>query len=582
MEINYSRVDHAAFLDAELTQQVADFRKKLYSRAIALLESGEMFVAQFLKFNEAGQMLLMLNTSVRGVPRKGEYLRAMIIKDDYQNYKTWGEITYGEIIKNGQINYSEAVCIWHYPSENPNYTIVGFTNIDISFAQALVSGCIIILGPHEPPIDYLMNLQDYVKLSQTTFSKDILDRSLFLQPTCWQPELIENDSSYIRRQLSISDVIVIQGPPGTGKTTLLAELIDLLVKENKSVLATSLTNRALIELASKPALIPHLEKGKVFKASLKWDERVELPDLNPIDECFASSGVLTLATFFQSSGWGKNCQDPIFDVVIMDEASQAFLSMLALSGNIGKKVIWVGDPKQLPPIVTLAEGEIIKRKAIPLIKGMETIINNFSFPSFRLKKTFRLSPRAAAYTGIFYGNSLESAHSGRHKYFFPEMPSPYKDVLSMDGGPILRALNLPAGEPAPEVLIKEAVQWAKAFLKVEEDNFEIAILAKQKKTVRAVQLMLNREVGIRKNLLVETVERVQGLTCDVCIYLLPDRALSFSLDLHLFNVATSRAKRHTILLASDVVLHNPPASGEVQEYLSKLTPVQLQHQLGSG
>jgi superfamily I DNA and/or RNA helicase len=49
----------------------------------------------------------------------------------------------------------------------------------------------------------------------------------------------------------------------------------------------------------------------------------------------------------------ENITTPIYDYVILEEASQCFLGTIATAKLLGKKIILVGDPLQLPPIVNL-------------------------------------------------------------------------------------------------------------------------------------------------------------------------------------------------------------------------------------
>ena len=159
-----------------------------------------------------------------------------------------------------------------------------------------------------------------------------------------------------------------------------------------------------------PGILPFLEKGKVSKTSLTVDENRELPKLQPIKDnrCNASSGNLSLATFYLSSGWAKEATEPPFDYVIMDEASQALLPMIAAAVKLGEKVILIGDQKQLAPIVLTNEDIINRFHWTSIVKGFETICYNFSFRSYMLSDTFRLTKRGAESTGIFYNNELRS------------------------------------------------------------------------------------------------------------------------------------------------------------------------------
>ena len=70
--------------------------------------------------------------------------------------------------------------------------------------------------------------------------------------------------------------------------------------------------------------------------------------------------------------------------------------------------------------------------------------------------------------------------------------------------------------------------------------------------------------------MIDTVERIQGMTCDYCVYYIPNAMMQMSLDKSLFNVATSRATCSTIIVA-DVSIHNSICDKHVKSYLEALT-----------
>ena len=161
--------------------------------------------------------------------------------------------------------------------------------------------------------------------------------------------------------LDSHDQLIFQGPPGTGKTHLMAGLVSTLLKQKKSVLVTALTNRALIELAEKKSLKEMLDEGRVMKTNVSTDEQMKCKNLIPISskDIVCESGKATLSTFYNASGWAGCCyEEQPFDYVIMDEASQALLGMIAACKNLGKKVLWIGDQKQMQPIILLSDETI--------------------------------------------------------------------------------------------------------------------------------------------------------------------------------------------------------------------------------
>lgn len=64
--------------------------------------------------------------------------------------------------------------------------------------------------------------------------------------------------------------------------------------------------------------------------------------------------------------------------------------------------------------------------------------------------------------------------------------------------------------------------------------------------------------------------RVQGLTTDITIFFVPDYSYIRALEPHLFNVATSRAREHTIIIADKYVLDCTTLDMKVRKYLERL------------
>ena len=92
----------------------------------------------------------------------------------------------------------------------------------------------------------------------------------------------------------------------------------------------------------------------------------------------------------------------------MDEACQALLPMIAAAFKLGKQVVWIGDQKQLSPIVAINDDIISDKDWSQIINGFDTLCNTQKLDSYLLSDTFRLMPRAADSTGVFYNNNLRS------------------------------------------------------------------------------------------------------------------------------------------------------------------------------
>ena len=556
---------HWQFLEDELKAETEEFNKKFLTTAISLLQqSEEMFVAQFISFKNGEMIMKFPNT--RALPRKGEFLVCMVLPPNLQNYRNWGEQTYRDLFKQ-RYNSSECVCIWHSPTNDRNYSLVGFSKVSLDFAEYIKNtpGIILTFAPQRPPIDYVMNLQRVVEDKFSPCVSSVLDCSY--QQKSWEPILIKHDNvaDFIYAQLNLCNTMILQGPPGTGKTFMIAELCARLCSEGYSVLVTALTNRALMEIAEKPAVQNLLDQKRIFKTNITTDEHKETPKLEPIKQISIIPSSLVLSTYYITSGFAADLSmEQPFDYVIMDEASQALLSMFAACKKMGKKNLWVGDIQQLSPIVSL-NGDRIKSCGYQnLINGLQLLADNSSSPIYQLTTTYRFGQRSADYTGIFYNNSLTAKSSPS----FTDIPSLDK-ILSEKGGPTLVLTDMPSGDTSPQFAIM-LVAYIVGCILNDNKTKEVSVLTCMRNTTRALQKTILQNIGSHSNVLIDTVARIQGLTTDITVFFVPNTSYIRTLEPHLFNVATSRAKEHTIIIADKNFLEYPTIQPMVRKYLARL------------
>lgn len=563
--MNIDRKKHWQFLEDELKAETEEFKKTYLTTAISLLKtSQEMYVAQFISFKD-GEMIMKFPIS-RALPRKGDFLVCMVLPPELQDYRNWGDKTYRDLY-NARYNSTECVCIWHSPANDPRYSLVGFSKVSVDFANYIkeTPNIVLTFAPQRPPIDYVMNLQKVVEDKYSKGVASVLDANY--QTKDWEPILIKQDnvSGFVYSQMTLTDTMILEGPPGTGKTYMIAELCARLCAEGHSVLVTALTNRALMEIAEKPAVKPLLHSHKIFKTNITIDELREIKDLETIKSIAPMPGCLVMSTYFITSGYAADLTvEQPFDFVIMDEASQAILPMFAASRKIGKNNLWVGDIHQLPPIVILNQDRIKFCNYKPLVEGLKLLADNSSSPIYQLTTTYRFGQRSANYTGVFYNDSLVSNESKR----FNDLPSMCK-ILSNKGGPTLILTDMPSGDSIPQFATYMASYIVASILN-DSPNKDIAVLSCMKKTTRALQMAITQKVGSKKNLIVDTVARVQGLTTDITIFFVPDYSYIRTLEPHLFNVATSRAKEHTIIIVDKYVLDCYTLNKNVRKYLEML------------
>ncbi len=559
--MKYTRQDYIDFLDNELKTQEKNYETTVQTKASLLKDRGEVFVGMFQTVNAAGFAVFKIRNS-DNIPSKKTFWTAVYLIGEMEKFKNWGNLSWKSLRDKYQRDYSDCLCAWVSKSDDPSFCLVGIKNLTVDFLELLKPGkTIIAFGPKDPPLQYLLNLIEIVKDENNPESGHILNFSENNHQ--WDPQKVGAHTdlvSLILNSLTGEKCVVVQGPPGTGKTTRMAQLASKLLKESKSVLVTALTNQALIELAKKNDLREFIENGKVSKTSLTVDELRELPTLQRIkdNKCNATNGNLTLATFYVASGWALDITDIPFDYIIMDEASQALLPMIAAAMKLGRKVILIGDQKQLPPIV-LTNEDLIFRSDI--IKGFQTICNYFVYSSYMLSDTYLLTQRGAECTGVFYNNLLHSVSI--HQKVITGIPD-----LNTKGGPVIKELDMEVGKKAPQNANEYIYEVTRKIL-IEDPKAEIAVLSKFKETKRALQNYFNRNwngSSYPDNLKIETIDSVQGLTVHYCIFLIPNASITYSLEPELFNVATSRAKYNTIIVLPSTI-YKDRIPKEVNDYL---------------
>lgn len=561
----YTIERHLSFLRDEYNAELDVFKRKLDAVATTLLlQDEEMFVGQLMGMRN-GQML-MLFSNKRALPRIGDHLFCMQLPKNLRPYKTWGTQSYKSLISKRELS-TDCICIWHSKSNSDRFSLVGFRGIDVDFGKAMEKSGQVILafGPAVPPYDYLLNLMKVVTLpdapSCTILQHDFENNGV-------KPIIVDNRENIADKVLDLNEKqnpIIIQGPPGTGKTTLLSRICAKLLNEGNSILVTALTNRALVELASKKDLTNYLDIGKVYKTNITSDEEKELPKLVLMNDIRPVKGALVLSTFYMASRLASEIHIPVFDYVIVDEASQAFMAMLVATYNLGVKRIWVGDINQLPPITQLNPDFVDRHHYQGLVDGLRTVEDDNTIPVYQLHYTFRFPQRAANYTAYFYNGMLKSAQ----ETFNLESHSKLKELLSPKGGPVLIKTEMDTGDDSPSNGIHIVLDLIEDIYK-ESPKAKIAVLSCKRTSVRALQKAVNLNIGRHKDLIVDTVARIQGLTTQFTIYFIPKTIYIHSLEKRLFNVATSRSELATILVADKDILELKNMNNDVRAYLEML------------
>ena len=267
-KVNHNK--HIELIQSELIYQKNEFEKLLKKQAAKLFVENQLYLCRYQGFDEArGNLIVKFDHKICNPPRKNENLQCFVSEMQNDDVKNWGGISYQNIRSKFTAQFESKTVFFTF--EN-GHTIVGLSGVKIEDVPKYQKDTLVFLAPTDPPLEYLFNLQNFLKETQPS-TNEILD--LEIGTLNWNPQPLTVDESIvtqIQTDLIEKEIIIIQGPPGTGKTFLMAQLCSAFLKTDYRILVTALTNRALIELAEKEHLKTALSEGKIYKSTLTADE----------------------------------------------------------------------------------------------------------------------------------------------------------------------------------------------------------------------------------------------------------------------------------------------------------------------
>ena len=580
---------HINLIKDELIYQTNEFEKLLKKQAAKMFVEKKLYLCRYQGYDEArGNIIVRFEHKICEPPRKNDNFQCFVSSIQDDNVKNWGGLTYENLRTNITTQFECRTVFFTYEND---HTIVGLSGVKVEDVSKYEKNVLVFLAPTDPPLQYLMNLEDFLKQVKP-YTNKLLE--LDIENPTWKPEPLIVDESFVSKlqeDFLENDTIIIQGPPGTGKTYLMALFCGALLKSDFRILVTSLTNRALIELAEKKHLKLALEQGKVFKSSLSAGEskNKKTKGLQPFKSLSKQQPPLLLATYYVMSQIAtKAVVDEHFDYIIIEEASQAFLSTIALAKKLGKKCIVIGDIKQLEPIFNKEYAPEDTNNYHWMICGLKAI--SFYLPNVKqyiLTDSYRLTENAIKGTNLFYGDVLKSKSDVKLPLDFSNYPL-LKKYFNSYGGSSLVRFKLPEGRlPSLQCtnFITKKVDQIKKF----RSNAEIAVLAFHVDTIRFLQKEINAKCVNTENVLIETIDRIQGHTTDFSIFFIPNESVPFALQENRFNVATSRAKLCTLIIADETISSfYPVISCKVRKYMLMLNNLRFNeektkaHKKGNG
>ncbi len=329
------------------------------------------------------------------------------------------------------------------------------------------------------------------------------------------------------KSLKENQFLLVLGPPGTGKTRFISKAAENLGR----VLVTAHTNRAvdniLENLKSDYVRLGFTEKFRDFSEFVKMqrEKKKKLSRARVVGATLMKCAMTPL---------------PKFDYVFVDEASQANVAEVIAAISLGKRVVFVGDPFQLPPVLRCRKPERF---------SAFSFFSSLSGKCIWLRNHYRSNPKIIGFVSKHvYGNRIKPHPSCRgvrleaklNGILSPEKPAVFVDVNGAEERVNSSKINRVEAEVCKRI-VRELI---------ENGVDDVAVITPYVEQKKLIECLIDSEV--------DTVDAFQGREKDVIIFsTVSTRDLTFSSDFRRFNVAITRARKKLIVLANSRAFNNP-------------------------
>jgi DNA replication ATP-dependent helicase Dna2 len=368
--------------------------------------------------------------------------------------------------------------------------------------------------------------------------------------------------------------LAVQGPPGTGKTTLLAFVAEGLARRGRRVLLCAPTHQAVNNaLTTIHRLFPSrnlLKVGDELRKEALADD-IDSEVLIPRDtrETFLGRSDRIVGMTFLSAivhlVHRKTTLVP--HVVLVEEAGQLPLNQGVCAGLVGaSSVEMFGDDMQMPPVFPddMANG--------PAATSLFQAHRSSGAGVVMLEVTYRLNSELCRVVGeVFYpcdtGTKLRSSQSAQDRrlpssYAASVSGERYRAALAPASSLVWMSHNNRSSQQTNHLEASGCSEIVTACLSAGMRPEDIVVVTPFRRQAALIRGMIHSRLLTPNPLpIVDTVERVQGLTADVSVVSLCASSpqymtgnTEFLLRPNRINVALSRARCKAIIMASRALI----------------------------
>ena len=359
-------------------------------------------------------------------------------------------------------------------------------------------------------------------------------------------------------------VLPIQGPPGTGKTHTGARMILAAIAAGKKVGVTAQSHKVILNLLHKVldlAQQDNIDLRIVRKPSSRGDESgdeqhplIESMDNDAVEAAIRDDAHIAAGTAWL---WARQGMADTVDVLFIDEAGQFSLANTCAVAQAADSLVMLGDPQQLDqPLQGIhPDGAAAS--------GLQHVLDDHAtMPSERglfLPETWRMHPNICSYISeMFYEDRLTSVDQAAEQAL---LHSDFPERTGLWFIPIEHAGNQNAST-------EEAAAVAGLYAKLlnggkwrDSEGGEQFLTPNDILVVTPYNAQLGEIKKQNPSINVGTVDKFQGQEAPVVIVSYatstPEdapRGMDFLYSLNRLNVAVSRARCATFVLASPALL----------------------------
>ena len=383
----------------------------------------------------------------------------------------------------------------------------------------------------------------------------------------YQLRLTAKQREAIANALLAEDYYLIQGPPGTGKSFVVVFILTtLLMKHRERVMVSGPNHLAINSVLSKQlaGCDNHRELlGKVGQSfntagldytdtdgNVRYIENFEYLDVLSYNEYDCSeNGVGIGCSPFHL--FTRRAEGVICDTLIIDEAGQMNIGLALMAMSCAKKVIFVGDHKQMAPIFASEDIKDEFKKSI-----FEHLYRDYNCTT--LDTTFRMNgPICDTISSVFYNGVLKSAVGDRRVKF---ERNPADEELKSEHPVVVKNIvheGTNSSEDEAEYIVDSIWKYV-ADCGVKPT--EIAVIAPFRAQCALIRKNLRKmkdSIPDYRDIVVETVDRMQGQEREIVFISITAGGLDYMSELvnfvfnpNRFNVAISRAKSKLIMVGN--------------------------------